>query len=228
MTAVDMLTYFGLTRQEATIYLTLNQEGSLTGYEAAKHTGISRSNTYTALAGLVDKGAAYVMEAKATHYLPVPVEEFCENRLKRLSQMADCLIEAVPGKADFPDGYITVKGRLHILDKAANMIRQAQHRVYICAGSSVIQWLLPALASQGEQGKKIVVVSSSPVSGPWGTFYLSKTPIEQLRLIADSAKVLTGDALDESSTCLYSEKKNLVDLIKVTIKNEIELIQLEK
>jgi transcription elongation factor GreA-like protein len=55
MDIIEKLTYFNLTRQEATLYLTLLAEGRLTGYEATKLTGISRSNTYTALAGLVEK-----------------------------------------------------------------------------------------------------------------------------------------------------------------------------
>ena len=56
MEIVERLMHFNLTRQEATLYLLLVKAGRLTGYEAAKQTGISRSNTYTALAGLVEKG----------------------------------------------------------------------------------------------------------------------------------------------------------------------------
>ena len=52
MEIVERLMHFNLTRQEATLYLLLIKAGRLTGYEAAKQTGISRSNTYTALAGL--------------------------------------------------------------------------------------------------------------------------------------------------------------------------------
>ena len=42
----ESLMCFGLTRQESNIYLTLLSDGALTGYEAAKRTGISRSNAY--------------------------------------------------------------------------------------------------------------------------------------------------------------------------------------
>ena len=62
MDIVERLTQFGLTRHEAAIYLTLLAEGDLNGYEVAKITGISRSNTYTSLASLVEKGGAYVIE----------------------------------------------------------------------------------------------------------------------------------------------------------------------
>ena len=55
MAFVEKLMAFGLTRQEASIYLCLYRNGTLTGYEAAKLTGISRSNVYNALAGLAER-----------------------------------------------------------------------------------------------------------------------------------------------------------------------------
>lgn len=78
----EKLMEFGLTRQEATVYLALVVSGTQTGYEVAKQTGISRSNAYNALAGLVDKGAAYPEEGAATRYTAVEVSEFCENKIR--------------------------------------------------------------------------------------------------------------------------------------------------
>ena len=51
---LNKLGLFGLTRQEATLYLCMYRYGGLTGYEGAKYTGISRSNVYSALSGLAD------------------------------------------------------------------------------------------------------------------------------------------------------------------------------
>ena len=82
----EELLHFGLTRQEANLYLTLLTHGELTGYEAAKLTGISRSNTYNALAGLVEKGAAWVMEEHVTRYVAVPFEEFSGNVIRHLQK----------------------------------------------------------------------------------------------------------------------------------------------
>ena len=62
MDIIENLMRFGLTRQESTLYVQLLAEGAMTGYEAAKATGISRSNAYTSLAGLVDKGAACTVD----------------------------------------------------------------------------------------------------------------------------------------------------------------------
>ena len=59
--------------------MTLLAEGRLTGYEATKLTGISRSNTYTALAGLVEKGAAYVLEDKLQDIRRCPWMSFAKT-----------------------------------------------------------------------------------------------------------------------------------------------------
>ena len=51
---VEYLLHFGLTRQEALIYVELLVKGKQTGYEIAKETGISRSNVYSVLAALAE------------------------------------------------------------------------------------------------------------------------------------------------------------------------------
>ena len=81
---VEYLLHFGLTRQEALIYVELLVKGKQTGYEIAKETGISRSNVYSVLAALEEKGAAYVIEESAKRYIPVKVEEFCGNCIRRM------------------------------------------------------------------------------------------------------------------------------------------------
>lgn len=45
----EKLVQFGLTRQEANIYMCLLRNKDLSGYEVSKLTGISRSNVYLSL-----------------------------------------------------------------------------------------------------------------------------------------------------------------------------------
>ena len=89
MDAAEMLMQFALTRQEALIYMALTTDGAMTGYEVAKQLGISRSNCYTSLASLVEKGAAYLLEDTATRYVAVKPEEFCGNRIRMLEELKD-------------------------------------------------------------------------------------------------------------------------------------------
>ena len=72
---IERLMNFNLSRQEALVYLCLWEHGKLTGYEAGKLTGISRSNVYGALNVLADKGAAIITETNTTLYSAVEPEE---------------------------------------------------------------------------------------------------------------------------------------------------------
>ena len=215
MNLIEGLTNFNLTKQEATLYVLLLKSGQMTGYEAAKQTGISRSNTYTALAGLVDKGAAYVLEeGKVTRYTPVPAAEFCSNKISCLEEIKKDILQQLPVLNN---------------DKMRNTVRQAQARIYLSANSRMLELLLPELQAALQRGLKVVVIGDKSFSLPGAICYGTNKQSEQIRLIADSHTVLTGDLQDdEDSTCLYSCKRNLVDLFKEALQNEIALIKLQK
>ncbi|MBQ3113214.1 MAG: TrmB family transcriptional regulator [Phascolarctobacterium sp.] len=230
MELIEGLTHFNLTKQEATLYVLLLKEGYLTGYEAAKQTGISRSNTYTALAGLVEKGAAYVLEeGKVTRYTPVAPEEFCTNKIDRLKEIKQKVLSQLPVLKSDAEGYITIKGELEIINKLKNTVRQAEARIYVSANKRVMELLKSELVDALDRGLKVVIISDKQFTLPQAICYGTEKQNEQIRLIADSQTVVTGDLEDEeNSTCLYSCKRNLVDLFKDALKNEIKLIELQK
>lgn len=218
---------FGLTRQEATLYLTLICEGKVTGYEASKISGISRSNTYKALAGLVDKGASYVEEDTATRYLAVPIEDFCNNKIRYLKDISGILKKSMPKQRVEEIGYITIKGRNAICDKLRNMIDLANQRLYISASAISIKNLQAELSKALSKGLKVVVITDDKAIEKdleGAAFYYVDKSDKEVRLIIDSNKVLTGELSNEYSTCLYSGKSNLVSLFKEALKNEIKLI----
>lgn len=227
MDLIGALMCFGLTRQESTLYMNLLAEGALTGYEAAKRTGISRSNTYTGLACLVDKGAACLMEGTPVKYMPVDVEEFCQNKLKHMERMKTFLTESLPLQTEALEGYITIRGDAHISDKISYMLSHAVYRVYLSAEGKVLEAYREALEALAVQGIKVVIVTNPPFEMKGAQVYLSERKPNQVGIIVDSSTVLTGDVGNgDQSTCLYSGKKNLVDLFKDSLRNEIKIIQL--
>lgn len=224
----EELLHFGLTRQEANLYLTLLEQGELTGYEAAKLTGISRSNTYTALAGLVEKGAAYIMEENVTRYTAVPFPEFSGNVIRRLTEKQKSLLPRLPERKTEQQGYITIRGTEQIMDKLLTMISETKQRLYISVPDDILSQILPLLKEQVEEEKKVVVLTDTDCELPGAEIYHTGSGNNQIRLIVDSTKVLTGRiSSGENSTCLYSLNRNLVDIFKDMLKNEIRLSQLE-
>ena len=138
---IEQLILFGLSRQEAAIYLCLLQNEELTGYEVAKLTGISRSNVYNGLASLVEHGAAYVIEGTSSKYLAVALSEFCDNRIRYLRKAKEHLVADGPRKNLPREGYITIEGYDHICDKIRHMLLCAEKRIYFSAtGEFLEQW----------------------------------------------------------------------------------------
>ena len=228
MNNIEGLVSFGLTRQEATVYETLLIYGAMNGYELAKRTGISRSNAYTTLDRLVEKGAGYLIEGDSLQYTPIDLEEFSSNKIRKLETVKKLLIESMPKKRDDIEGYITIKGRAQIIDKMNAMLQNSEKRVYISASSYVLEQIYSEIISAIERGINVSIITQKNIELPGATTYLIDKPQNSIRLIADSQYVLTGDIEEEDSTCLYSNKKNLVELMKDSLRSEIDIIEMKR
>lgn len=225
---VEKLMLFGLTRQEATIYVCLSQNGALNGYETAKITGISRSNVYSALGGLVEKGAAYLVEGASNKYLAVPTEELCDNYLRRMTEAKQYLITNLVSSKNDTEGYITIEGYRHILDKIYVMLGKTEHRIYLSLPAVYIRLFLGQLEELASRNIKVVLLTDEMIECS-GTIqvYVSGPKENQIHLIVDSKYVLTGDFSEkERDTCLYSGQKNFVNVLKEALRNEIRLTEL--
>jgi len=226
MDLIEALINTGLTKSESELYVALNREGMLTGYEAAKITGISRANAYQSLAALVEKGGAFIIEGNVQKYMAVPPDEYCENVLRKMKDVASAVISQCPRKRISPEPYITVSGTKHIINKMKNIINEAKERVYISISETESAYVHAELDSAVKKGLKVVAIASGNFNLEGAVIYkINKTP-GQVRLIADSSTVLTGTIKGcADDTCLYSKNKPLVELIKDSLKNEILLAE---
>lgn len=227
----EKLVQFGLTRQEATIYLCLLRHKELSGYEVSKHTGISRSNVYGALAGLVEKGAAYLLEGETNKYTAVAADDFCGDRIRRLVKLREELVAQIPQGRDDSVGYITVSSHQHIMDKIYNMLENVEYRVYLSMPMEYLEAFRPQLEALIADGKKVVLLIEKPLENEIDgcILYVTGKKDRQIRLIVDSSYVLTGEMTgDAADTCLYCGQKNFVNVFKDSLRNEMRLIELTK
>lgn len=227
----EKLMKFGLTRQEASIYLCLLRNKELSGYEVSKLTGISRSNVYSALAGLVEEGAAYLLEGETNKYTAVCVVDFCKNRIRELEQLGEDLVAQVPQMEPNTEGYITISSHKHIMDKIYNMLEHVEYRVYIAMPMQYLERIRACLERLLSQGKKVVLLLAEPIEPALSgsIVYVTGKQDPQLRLIVDSAYVLTGEMTgSDTDSCLYCGQRNFVNVFKESLRNEIKLIELTK
>lgn len=224
MDVIDALMQAGFTKHESMLYVTLCREGELTGYEASKITGIPRSNAYLGLAGLADKGGAYKINGETAKYAAVNTAELVENLKRMFSQVMKVIEEEIPQVNKSKDNFVTINGKVQILNKMKNLINQAQHRVYISISRDQLEYVMDELKCARERDLKVVIITSDNVQLEGMICYMAQKQHGSVRLITDSLNVLTGQLSDPNPTSLFSMNTNLVDLIKDSLTNEIKLI----
>lgn len=228
MDLVECLMKAGFTRHEAMLYLTLCREGELTGYEAAKISNIPRSNAYLGLAGLVEKGAALRIEGDSSKYAAVPAGELVFNLRNGLEEVYKLIEENSPVREAAREPYYTISGRQNVINKMNHMISHASERIYISTSEAELSHVARELANARDRGLKVVVISAPGFSMDGVVIYRNEKQPGQIRLIVDSAHALTGEINGTGeSNCLYSKSRNLIQLIKDSLKNEIRLIQIK-
>ena len=224
------LTEFGLTRQEAGIYECLLGEGKISGYEVAKLLGISRSNAYGSLASMTEKGAVYLVEEGTTKkYIPVPLEEFCKNCIRRLEETKTWLSNNKPSEKDHVEGYVTIEGAKNIMDMVRNLLSRVEQRVYITCTRNYLLLLLNEIELLIRAGKKVVIITDHSVQYINAKIYIGGPREMEIGVITDSKYVMTGEYGEGSmNTCLYSGQKNFVELYRTALSNEIKLLSMRE
>lgn len=224
MNLSDALMKTGLTRHESELYVALNREGEVTGYELAKITGIPRANVYQALSALADKGGARIVEGNPQKYIAVSAEEYCTNKGREMQETLQIIRAEAPELRTAPEGYVTISGHQNILNKMRYIIGHAAQRVYISMTADELHLVRDDLAEAIAKGLKIVIITSEGIPIPGAIVHTIHKKHGQIRLIADSKEVLTGELTgSDQDVCLYSKNRPLIDLIKESLKNEILL-----
>lgn len=230
---LEKLTQFGLTRQEANIYLCLYRNGEMSGYEVAKYTGISRSNVYSGLSDLTEKGAAYLMESNVNRYVAVPIAEFCDNKIRTLNSVRDELVAHIPVVKQETSGYITVEGYVNIRNKMLTMLETAEKRVYISAKSEYVGLFQEELEALVRKNIKVVIITdgtvTSPVLNEKAIIYFGEDRKNIIHLIVDSQFAISGEVNQQKEdTCLYTGQENFIHVFKEMLRNEMKLIEIDR
>lgn len=163
MAAVD-LTRFGFTPTESLVYQALLTHGPGTGYALARAAGLARANAYSALEGLVSKGAARVEGGRPRQYRPEPPTGLIARisndhglALERLGTDLEAL--SVPGT---PTVVELNSGRA-VLQLITHNVARAGRSVALLAPPDAFPLLAPALRRPLSSGLPVELYSTAPV-----------------------------------------------------------------
>lgn len=173
------LTPFGFTPTETRMYRTLISFGPGTGYALAQAAGLARANAYSALEGLVAKGAARVDGTRPKRYRPEAgpalLTRLGDRQATALARLGDAL-ESM-GAPEGPS-LIELDSARASWQALSRDIARATRRVWLCAPSEAYQQMGPVLRRAATALPDTVLLSTDQVSADYA---------EVAQLTADAA-----------------------------------------
>jgi sugar-specific transcriptional regulator TrmB len=163
MSRID-LTHFGFTPTESLVYEVLLTGGPGTGYAIARSAGLARANAYSALEGLVSKGAARVDLGRPKRYRPEAPAALIARistdhglALERLSSdLESVTVPATPTLVEIESGRA-------VLQLITHDVARATGSVALLAPADAFPILSPALRRPYSAGLPLVLCATAPV-----------------------------------------------------------------
>jgi HTH-type transcriptional regulator, sugar sensing transcriptional regulator len=158
------LTHFGFTPTESLVYEVLLTSGPGTGYAIARSAGLARANAYSALEGLVAKGAARVEGGRPRQYRPEApaglIARIAHNHglaLERLSTDLETI--AVPSTPTV----VEIESGRAVLQLITHDVARASRSVGLLAPPDAFPLIAPALRRPVSAGLPVSLWSTAPV-----------------------------------------------------------------
>jgi HTH-type transcriptional regulator, sugar sensing transcriptional regulator len=158
------LTHFGFTPTESLVYEVLLTSGPGTGYAIARSAGLARANAYSALEGLVAKGAARVEGGRPRQYRPEApaglIARIAHNHglaLDRLSTDLETI--AVPSTPTV----VEIESGRAVLQLITHDVARATRSVGLLAPPDAFPLLAPALRRPVSAGLPVSLWTTGPV-----------------------------------------------------------------
>jgi HTH-type transcriptional regulator, sugar sensing transcriptional regulator len=158
------LTSFGFTPTESLVYEVLLTEGPGTGYAIARAAGLARANAYSALEGLVAKGAARVEGARPKRYRP----EAPAGLIARISNNHGLALERLSVELDqisIPNTptVVEIESGRAMLQLLTHDVARASRSVMLLAPPDAFPLLAPALRRPVSAELPVSLWSTGPV-----------------------------------------------------------------
>jgi sugar-specific transcriptional regulator TrmB len=190
------LTPFGFTPTESRVYEVLLRNGPGTGYTIARAAGLARANTYSALEGLVAKGAALVEGGRPKRYRPenpAALVALITNRQGDELERLNATLKSF-GTTATPTliAISSPKGALQIL---SHEIARANETVQLLAPADAYPILAPALRRAASASLALDLRSLKPVNlgfAPVTSAGSGSWPGEPLLMITDGRTAMVG------------------------------------
>jgi sugar-specific transcriptional regulator TrmB len=193
---LEILRNLNFTEYEAKAYLALLEDSPLTGYAAAKNSGVPRSKIYEVLDSLVMRGDILVSHGSTQQYTPIPAKELIKTRRIKAEQnfkLAEESLKEFNQSAKNRENIWNITGYNEILDKVKECILAAKHRILIEVWKEDFKELEFELRAAAEKGILITIIAYGEIQSDFANVYLHDMSSEITEEYGGRWLVFSGD-----------------------------------
>jgi sugar-specific transcriptional regulator TrmB len=236
---ITLMQNIGFSQYEARAYITLLQQPHISGYEAAKISGIPASKIYPVLSKLINKDAIIAIDSDPLKYVPNPPQEILgslkNDYLNSVNQL-DKELKNLYEQHDMNDQYIwNISGRQAIMDRIIEFINRGKRRIYISIWDEELDLLAPTLKSLYEKNIELYIVHFGKKILNFGNEYRHGREHEirikrggrRIAVVVDDKQVILGHFSEqEENSAAWTSNSGLVLLAKDYIIHDIYSIKM--
>ena len=167
MPSID-LTPFGFTPTESRVYEVLLSDGPGTGYAVARNAGLARANAYSALEGLVTKGAARAEDLQPKVFRAEPPATVLARIANAQGESLESLTQALDGfGAPATPSIVEISSPKGLLQLLTHEVGRARESVRLIAPAEAYPILGPALRRAVSAGLEVILCAQAQVQLPY-------------------------------------------------------------
>lgn len=234
---LEDLNKLNFTRLEAQIYLTLMEEGELSGYQIAKKIGVARSSVYPALEGMLNKGYVLLLPEETQIYRAQNPSALISRLKSEFLSSADSAEKQLQNlyQEKCEEKFTNIKGFDNVVAKAKELMLSAKKEIYMNTDFDLhlfdSEWKILK-----QRKVRAIVFSFAPLNceGLDIEFYTHSEPRcvdempSRIMLAADCRTTLVADTYKDRGTWFGTVTNNalMVSIVCEHIHHDIYLLRL--
>ncbi len=236
---IDQLQSLNFTQYESRAYLSLLEQGNITGYELSKNSGIPASKIYQVLNKLLKKEVILALDSEPVKYTPLPPKEVL-SRLKGdyldTVNNLDSRLDEIFTKQQLSNNYIwNISGRETILRRVGEFINEAKKHIYLSVWDEEVEEVKDVLTEADTRNVKIFIVHYGENLLNIGTEFKhgrehqirQQRGVRRLAVEVDEEKVILCHFHENGgSNAVWTTNKGLILLAKDYIIHDIYTIRM--
>ncbi|WP_163100220.1 TrmB family transcriptional regulator [Peribacillus alkalitolerans] len=232
---IELLKKIGLSDLEARCYLTLHEEPGISGYEVAKRVSVSRTNVYSALRSLTDKGACRYIEGDPARYDAVPIEQLTKHLQNEFEQVTKVLVDQLKTPPRIAPSFYNWQGDKQLRTTIHRIIANAKDFIIVDIWSEDLHWVEGDLLDAEKRGVNVILITIGECQSLLKNIFVhirnddwSISNLRNFSILCDSSKAILGGFGDSTKlTALETDHPSVVGMLKTAFYHDLIMQHIE-